>query len=77
MTWQMRWTAETMVPAPDAVARAMGLPDARPPSPRTSQLVEEARRMFLQLADPRAVAADVTPGAFARVFAGEGCKWTC
>jgi hypothetical protein len=68
----MRWTAEAIVPAPDAVARAMGLPDARPPSPRTLRLVEEARRMFLRLAEPRAVVAEVTRDAFAGVFAGEG-----
>jgi hypothetical protein len=72
MTWQMRWTAGAVVPAPGDLARAMGLPDGRPFSPRTSGLVDEARGVFLRLAAPCAVAAEVTPDAFARVYAGDG-----
>lgn len=72
MTWQVRWPAEEVVPSVDAVARAMGLPEAAAMVPRVAALVDEARAIFVRLASPRGVAKDVDHATFARLYAGGG-----
>lgn len=66
------WTAAELLPEGAAIASAMGLPEGAAPSPRVAALVEDARDVFLRLAEPRAVVEDIDRAAFAQVFAGEG-----
>jgi hypothetical protein len=49
----------------------MGLPEGTTPSGRTMALVEQARALLLQLAEPRGCAARIDPTDFARVHEGE------
>lgn len=72
MKWQVRWTAEEVLPDVEAVARAMGLPDTAAMVPRVAGLVDEARAVFQRLARPCGVVADIDHVTFARVYAGDG-----
>jgi hypothetical protein len=72
VSWRLQWTAAEVLPAGEQLARAMGMPDGRPLSPAIARLVEQARDTFLRLAEPRAVAAEVSLAAFARIHQGAG-----
>lgn len=72
MTLAIHWSPPDALPGNETVLEAMGLPDAAAASARTRHVVEEACRIFLRLATPRAVARDIDRETFSRVFPGRG-----
>jgi hypothetical protein len=61
-----------VVPAEDAVLRALGGPRDRGVGPRVKRLLTEAATEFRAEAEPRGVFDWIDAGTFAEVYAGEG-----
>ena len=72
MRLRVSWTAAETVPGPGEVFRLQGIPSDAAPPPRIEALLETARREYVEMAEPRAVACGISAEDFAGVYRGEG-----
>jgi hypothetical protein len=74
MKERIDWSPADTLPEPREVLLLQGIPaDADPPR-RVFAILEEATAAYLETAEPRALVADISQEAFARVYRGEGCN---
>lgn len=66
-----RFPARAVAPAAAAVLLRAGIPPGVSPSARTRALLDDARRLFDALADPRGVVAELPTERFASVYRGD------
>ncbi len=59
-------------PEAGAVLKTQGIPEDTAPPPRVQQLYQQAEKLFMNLALPKAVMQDISIDDFAAVFKGEG-----
>jgi hypothetical protein len=72
MRWCVAWSPAETVPERAEVLSLQGLPPGAEPSPRIAALLDAARADYLELAEPRAMVAEISRQAFAGVYRGEG-----
>jgi hypothetical protein len=68
----VRWRNEEIAPGKQAVYLSMGIADPAKATPRTESLFNQAQKLFLELAEARAVVTGLSREEFAAVFSGEG-----
>lgn len=61
-----------VLPGPGSVLKALGVPGDREVPPSVQEVLASAEGLFLETAAPRGVLAELSPEAFAQVYAGEG-----
>jgi hypothetical protein len=72
MSERVEWTAAASLPSRGDVLHLQGIPpDATVPA-RIEALLDAATAAYLEVAEPRAIVGEITPGAFAKVYRGEG-----
>jgi hypothetical protein len=72
MTRRVEWEPADTIPPRDAVLRLQGIsPGERVPM-RIHVLIEQATAIYLDVAEPRAIARDISAEEFAVVYRGEG-----
>jgi Vitamin B12 dependent methionine synthase, activation domain len=71
---QFAWTAAHTVPARPAVLALQGIAANDNITARIDGLLQRAIDMYCEVAEPRAIVADVTADEFERVYQGEGCN---
>ena len=59
-------------PSRDVVLRSQGIPPGAEVPERISRLIERARELYADLADPRALCAEIGRAEFAELYCGEG-----
>ncbi|MFH1573962.1 MAG: vitamin B12 dependent-methionine synthase activation domain-containing protein [Acidobacteriota bacterium] len=69
---QIHFTIEEATPVEPAVLQSQGLPDRSQLPGRIAALLDDARDLFVRLAEPRALTADLSAAQFADVYGGEG-----
>lgn len=68
----VRFSPGECAPDPAAVLAAEGMSGPAPASNQTAALVEQAQGLFMKLAAPAGIYADISPAEFGTVFTGEG-----
>ncbi len=72
MRQRVEWTPGESAPTRAEVLRLQGMWPGEHVPARIDSLVDEATLMYLDLAEPRAIVADISAGEFAGVYRGEG-----
>jgi hypothetical protein len=72
MTGRVDWLPADTLPDPQDVLHLQGIPAGTVLPSRISAIVDAATAIYLETAEPRAVAADISHEAFDAVFRGEG-----
>jgi hypothetical protein len=72
MKERIDWDAADTLPEPREVLLLQGIPASMEPPPRVLAILGEATEAYLDTAEPRALVADISQEAFARVYRGEG-----
>jgi hypothetical protein len=72
MTWRVDWPPADTLPDRQDVLHLQGIPAGTALPSRINGIVDEATAMYLETAEPRALAADISYQAFDAVFRGEG-----
>lgn len=72
MKQRVDWSPAETLPDRQVVLSLQGIPAGASPSPRVSAIFEAAVAAYLESAEPRALVADISQEAFAKVFDGEG-----
>lgn len=72
MRQRIDWRPRESLAARDEVLRLQGIAPGQPVPPRIDALLDEATGMYLDLAEPRAIVADIGAAEFAAVYRGEG-----
>jgi len=63
---------EKIKPNASGVLQAQGIPPGKTPPPRVLELYHQAERLFLQLASPKGIMAEISAREFASVYRGNG-----
>lgn len=72
MTQRVEWRPAETLPSRQTVLSLQGIPAGASPSPRVAAIFEAAEAIYQDTAEPRALVADISQEAFARIFDGEG-----
>ena len=72
MRQRVEWTSVEALPARTDVLRLQGMDDGDDVSARIVTLLDSAMSRYLELAEPRAIVADISISSFARVYRGDG-----
>lgn len=72
MKARIEWSSFELVPSRASVFALQGLPASRPVPSRVDTLLDTAMAIYLEVAEPRAIVADVSADAFAAIYRGEG-----
>ena len=72
MKQRIEWRPADTLPERREVLLLQGIPAGVDPSGRIISIVESATAIYLETAEPRALVADISQDAFARVYHGEG-----
>lgn len=72
MRTQINIPVEKIVPSPDDVLRAQGIPDPASVKPRTTELARQALSVFMVMAQPNTLVMEITPEDFETVYEGHG-----
>lgn len=72
MKRRVDWTAAESVPARDEVLHLQGIPPDGAVGPRIGTLVDAAMAIYVEVAEPRAIVAEIDRDEFFHVYRGEG-----